>query len=189
MKRKNKILRQIKDHFEKQKYTRITRGIKNDFEEILRGYILKYSEDFILIKEEGDFKFQGLHIIPIKTIKAIRYNSSDKYCDFINKSEHPESAFTLQTDLDIDLTSWDSIFNDLKMKNETIISECEKFKHDYFCIGHIKETKDKSVKIEYFDAEGYIDPELVNHKYKWITKVTYNDNYSKVFSKYIRTRN
>jgi hypothetical protein len=189
MKKKEKIQEQLKEHFEKKLYTRITRGYKKDFEEISRGYILKYSKDFVLIKEEDEFKFIGFHIIPIKTIKEIRDNVHDQYCDYINKSEHNENEFIIQSDEDINLTSWDSIFNDLKNKNEPIITECEKFKHKYFCIGHIKEVENKSVHIEYFDAEGYIDEELVKHKYKWITKVTFKDNYSKVFSKYTRNRN
>lgn len=188
MKKKEKILNQIKEHFDGKLYTRITRGLKNDFEEILRGYIIKYSKDFVLVKEEEDFRFIGFQIIPIKTIREIRYNLNDKYCDYINKSEYNINEFILQKDQDVNLASWDSIFNDLKNNNEAIISECEKFKHDYFCIGFIKEVKEKSACFEYFDAQGYIDEEFVEHKYKWITKVTFKDNYSKVFSKYTRNR-
>ena len=73
----DKINKKIQKHFNDKLYARITRGIKNDFEEILRGYIIKYSDDFILVKEEDDFQFRGFQIIPTYTIKGIRYNKND----------------------------------------------------------------------------------------------------------------
>lgn len=186
MKKKNKIFEQIKKHHENKLYTRIKRGKKDDYENVIRGYILKYSENFILLKEEDDFKFCGFNIIPIKTIKNIRYNLNDQYYDFISKSEHDKSEFELKNDLDFDLTSWKTIFTFLKSKDFTVISECEKLKDQLFCIGSIIKVDENKVLFEYFNAQGFIDEEPVKHKYKWITKITFLDNYSKVFSKYKR---
>lgn len=188
MSKTDKINKKIQKHFNDKLYARITRGIKNDFEEILRGYIIKYSDDFILVKEEDDFQFRGFQIIPTYTIKGIRYNKNDKYYDFINKSEYEESWFNLDETSDTDLSSWNTIFKELKNKNLHIISECERLGDDLFCIGSIIKSTKKSVHIEYFDAQGYIDESPVKHKYKRITKVTFGDNYTKVFSKYKRRK-
>ncbi|MCK0108935.1 hypothetical protein MWU58_06500 [Flavobacteriaceae bacterium S0825] len=188
MSKKDKIDKKIKNHYENKLYARIKRGIKHDFEEILRGYIIKISNDFILVKEESDFQFVGYHIIPRNTIKGIRFNDNDKYYDFINKSEHKGSEFEIDQDSNVDLTSWETIFSSLKKKNISIISECEKFKDRLFCIGPIVSISKKAVYLEYFNAQGIIDSEPVEHKFKWITKITYNDNYSKTFSKYKRKK-
>ncbi|WP_299111615.1 hypothetical protein [uncultured Winogradskyella sp.] len=188
MSKKDKINKKIQKHFDNRLYARIKRGIKGDFEEILRGYIIKYSEDFILVKEEDDFEFRGYQIIPTYTVKGIRYNDNDKYYDFINKSEHKKSWFEIDKLSDIDLSSWETIFIDLKTKKLHIITECERYEDKLFCIGSIAEFTKKAVHIEYFNAQGYIDETPVKHKYKWITKITFGDNYTKVFSKYKRKR-
>lgn len=186
MSKRDKIFKKIKNHCENKLYARLTTGKKDDYESVINGYILKYSEKFLLLKEEDDFKFCGFQIIPIKTIKNIRYNLNDQYYDFINKSEHDKNEFELESDLDLDLTSWNTIFSFLKSKNFTVISECEKFKDQLFCIGSILKIDKNQVLFEYFNAQGFIDEKPVKHKYKWITKVTFLDNYSKVFSKYKR---
>ncbi|MBV7269921.1 hypothetical protein [Winogradskyella luteola] len=188
MSKRDKINKKIKKHFENKLYSRIKRGIKGDFEEILRGYIIKYSDDFILVKEEDDFEFRGYQIIPTYTVRGIRYNDNDKYYDFINKSEYKKSWFETDELSNIDLSSWKTIFTDLKAKELHIITECERFKDKLFCIGSIAELTKKAVHIEYFNAQGYIDELPVKHKYKWITKATFGDNYTRVFSKYKRKR-
>lgn len=188
MKGKQEILTKIREHCSNNLYARISRiGKANSkFSEVSRGYILDYSNDFLLFREEEDFLFTGLNIIPIKYVKAIRYNANDKYCDHINKSEYDITEFQLDDSIKIDLTSWESIFESLMNSKKIVISECEKLKHGYFAIGDIKKFNKKFVFINHFDAEGNRDKELVKHKYNWITKITFDDNYSKVFSKYIK---
>ena len=182
------ILTKIKKHCSNNLYSRISRAgnKKSKFSEISRGYILDYSRDFLLFREEEDFLFTGLNIIPIKYVKSIRYNANDKYLDFINKSEYDIKEFQLNNSIEIDLTSWESIFDSLKSAKKVVISECEKLKHDYFAIGDITKFNKNSVFINHFDAQGNRDKDLVKHKYNWITKITFDDNYSRVFSKYIK---
>jgi hypothetical protein len=187
-KKKEKILALVKEHQEHQLFARITRLVdkKYGIEKVSRGYIVLHSEDFVLLKEEDDFIFHGYNIIPMKTIRKIRYNKSDQFYDFITKSEYPESAFRLNDDLKIDLSSWETIFESLQRADKVIISECERDKHQYFAIGKLAKIDEKAIFINYFDAQGKLDEEPVEHKFKWITKITFDDNYSKVFSKYIR---
>lgn len=185
MKKKEKIITQLRKHLNEKKYIRITRGLKKDFSNISTGYPINISERFALIKEVDEFLIDGYNIIPTNKIRKLRYNENDKYFDFISKSEFSEEELT-SNDLKINLDSWQSIFNDLKKLNKVVISECEKFKHEYFAIGKINCVKENAVFIDYFNAQGVLDEEPVEHKFKWITKVTFDDNYSKVFSKYVK---
>ena len=188
MKKREKIVAKIKEHSEQHLYARITRfsDKKNKDTEVVRGYIVDYSETFILLKIEEDFLFFGYEVIPVKYIKDIRYNENDQYVDYINKSEYPKEEFELDKNLKIDLSDWVTLFQSLKNAEKVIISECEKRKHNYFAIGSIHHADDEFVYINYLDAQGRLDKEPVDHKFKWITKVTFDDNYSKVFSKYTR---
>lgn len=185
MKRKEKIADQLKEYFNENSYVRITRGKKNDFERISTGYIVDLSQDFILLKEVDEFSIIGYNIIPIKTIRKLRYNDNDKYSDFIYKSEFSETEL-ISKDFEINISSFEDVFKDLKRLDKTIISECEKFKHGYFAIGNLNKVENNAVFINYFDAQGRLDEKSVEHKFKWVTKITFDDNYSKVFSKYIK---
>ncbi len=180
-----KIVITLKKHFKENLYIRITRGFKKDFSELSKGYLIDLSSDFVLLKELDDFIIDGYNIIPINRIKNLRYNENDKYFDFISKSEFSLEEL-VSKDFDVNLNSWESIFKSLKSLDKTIISECEKYKHNYFAIGKINKVKEDSVLIDYFNAQGVLDAKPVEHKFKWITKVTFDDDYSKVFSKYIK---
>lgn len=187
MNKKDKVLEKIKNHCESKLYAKITRGYKKDFSELSEGYIMAYSKDFILLREVNDFMFWGYSIFPISSVMDIRYNDNDKYYDFINKLEHPKSEFELDPNLKMNITSFNSIFQKLK-EEASIIIECEKHKHGYFCIGLVERTGNKSVSMQYYNAQGFLDEKLVKYKFKQITKITFKDNYNRVFSNYTRTK-
>ena len=75
--------------------------------------------------------------------------------------------------------------NGIKNTNLTIISECEHPKLNSFCIGILKQIKRKSILIRYFNAQGVLDKENTKHKFKNITKLSFDDRYANVFSKYL----
>ena len=96
------ILEKIEFHCKTKKYCRITTGLKDDFATIMTGYILNYSNDFILIQETNDFDIDGFRIIPINKILDIRFNNNDKYIFRIHKHE--------------------GIYDNIKLPNYNIIS-------------------------------------------------------------------
>ncbi len=180
-----KLLKKIEGHFRQKKYCRITTGIKNDFERLSYGYILQYNDSFILFQETDDFQIDGYVIIPVNTIKKIRFNKNDSYLFQIHKKEGITNKVQLPK-YKIDISCWNSIFKNLKSNIDCIISECEAFEHEYFCIGGIKRVNKNSVSILYFNAQGYLDTNNIIHKFSEITRVTFNDRYSSVFKKYKR---
>ena len=113
MKKTEKIISQLNKHLNEKLYIRIKRGVKKNFSAISTGYIIDKSKNFILIKEVDEFNIDGFNIIPLNKIKSLRYNENDKYFDYITKSEFSEEVLT-NKDVDIDLNSWEKIFQDLK---------------------------------------------------------------------------
>ncbi len=183
---KNKVQKKIKDFYENQKFARITRKVAKDWNELSRGYIVDFSNSFVVIQECDDFRLLGFNILPIKDFKKIRYNKNDKYYDKIMLLENEKENIGIKTK--VDLTDWKSIFNSLKENNKNIVIECENPKISSFTIGPIKRITNKSVFIQYFNATGLLDNKPTKIKYKNITKIMFDDRYIDIFSKYTNER-
>ncbi len=179
-----KLQKKIKNHWKKVKFTRITRKVAKNFKKISRGYIVDFSEGYIVIQESDDFRVLGFNILPITQLKKIRYNKFDEYYDRIMSREDKKSLIGLKTKLD--LKEWKTIFKTLQKNDKFVIIECEDPKISSFTIGEIKRITNKSVSVLYFDAAGILDIKPTKVKYENISKVIYDDRYINVFKKYIR---
>lgn len=162
---------------------RLTREM-GDFENLMHGFVVDISDKFIVLQEVAEFEALGYAIIPIDTITQVRYNAHDATVDRILSEEG--SMMDVKKAYDIDITSWQSLCEDLRKTGLTVISECERSKRRYFCIGEIQEAGKNRLSIRYFNAEGILDKKNTKHKYKWITKLRFDDRYANVFSKYVR---
>ncbi len=172
----------ITEHFLNKQFVRITRE-KGDFKETSNGYIVGYAPEFILLQECSDFELGGYSIIPRATITKIRYNKYDKFYDKIMRKE--KVLKKVGKKWKIDLKSWNSIFKSIQNTKLNAIIECEEPEKDYFYIGAIKDVKKKSVSILPFDAQGNWEKAATKQPYEAITKVTFDDRYVNVFSKYL----
>ncbi len=184
---KKTILEKIKFHCDNKKFTRITRQTSEDTTEISRGYIVDYSENFIVLQLTDDFEINdGFIVIPVSLIKDLRFNSHDKYYDKIMfwEKEIEKVAITYKTNL----TDWESVFRSIKKTGLNVIIECENPSIDTFTIGPIVKITKSKVSILYFDPSGFSDEEPTFILYKNITQVTFNSRYTNVFSKYIRRK-
>ncbi|WP_282125536.1 hypothetical protein [Marinifilum flexuosum] len=181
--KKEKILNKLEQYFTNKNYVRLTRK-KGSFEGISTGFILGKSDDFILIQETDEFRILGYQIFPIETIKHVRYNKNDKTYERILKEEGLLDNVGLK--YKIDLTDWKSICRDVKKTGLTVISECEHPKIKSFCIGDLKQVNKKSISIRYFNAQGIYDKENTTNDFENITKLSFDDHYANVFSKYAK---
>lgn len=179
----SKISKIERQHSNKR-YSKIIRK-KGAFEGVSCGYIIDYSSKFILLQETDDFNILGFQVIPIKTIKKVRYNRYDKKYESILVAEGIDK--NVQFDVKLDLTSWQSVCNELKESGFTVMAECEHLKLEYFCIGEIDKIRIKSVSIFNFSADGLLDDEPWKLKYSDITKLTFDDRYANIFSKYVES--
>jgi len=112
--KKDKILEKLEKHCAQKLYVRLTRK-KGGFEGISTGFILDKSSNFILFQETDEFRILGYQIIPIKTIKHVRYNKNDQTYERILKEE--DLLADVKCNFKIDLTDWISICNDVKKLN------------------------------------------------------------------------
>lgn len=181
--KKEKVIEKLEKHFSEKLYVRLTRK-KGGFEGISTGFILDKSTDFILLQETDDFRVLGYQVYPIQTIKHVRYNRNDKTIQRILKEEGLISEF--KTKYKVDLSNWNSITKDIKATKLTIISECEHPKKNFFCIGYLMRINKKSISIRYFNPQGVFDKKNTKHNFEDITKLSFDDRYANVFTKYVR---
>lgn len=181
--KKEKVIEKLEKHCSEKLYVRLTRK-KGGFEGISTGFILDKSSDFILLQETDEFRVLGYQIIPIQTIKHVRYNKNDKTIHRILKEEGLINE--VKAKYKVDLTDWNTILNDVKATELTIISECEHPKQNFFCIGHLKRINKNSISIRYFNTQGILDKKNTKHKFENITKLSFDDRYANIFSKYLK---
>jgi hypothetical protein len=176
----------INEQYREQKYSKITRRVTEDCDLFSRGYIVDYSEDFVILQETDDFKVLGFNILPIRHFEKIRYNNYDKYYDKIMTLENEKINVGLKNK--VNLTSWKTIFRDFQKKKMNVIVECEAPNIDTFTIGPVKKVTDKNVFILCFDPAGFFDEKPTRIDYDDISKVMFDDRYVDIFSKYTRER-
>jgi hypothetical protein len=178
-----KINKEIKRACEKRLRINFMRQLnKADYLKNQDGYIIDYSDDFVLCANTIDFQLDGYFILPITIIKKVRFDDSDETFDYIM---HQEGEFEkIEYKYKIDLTNWTTIFNSLKTHNLTTIIEDEV--NGGFLIGEIKEIKPKSVMIHYFNTSGLLDKTWTKQRFKEITKVQFDNHYINVFKKYLK---
>jgi len=180
--KKEKVIERLEKYYSEKNYIRLTRK-KGGFEGISNGFIVGKSSDFILLQESSEFRILGYQVIPIQTIKHVRYNKNDKTIERILKEEGLLTQVIAK--YKIDLTDWKSIVNDIKETELTVISECEHPELNYFCIGQLKRINKKSISIRYFNAQGILEKKNTKHSFEDITKLSFDDHYANVFSKYL----
>ncbi|MBP6576879.1 MAG: hypothetical protein KA232_06635 [Chryseobacterium sp.] len=149
------------------------------------GFIVKYSDEFLMIEEAGDFSLDGIKIIPYETVRSIRHNKFDK----AKKTIYNEENLIKLNHKIIDKTAlndFESLFKSIKKQDFHCIVESKKKKKDVFSIGEILEVNDKSVTIQNYSATGkiYKKPDVIS--FKNIELINFNDNYSKTFRKYLK---
>ena len=182
--KKSKVKSKLEKHLRDKTYTRLTRKAGMN-EHISTGYILGMSDELVLIQETDDFRAEGYQLFPLSSIKHVRYNKFDKTAHRILTNEGIKDTIGLK--YDVDLSSWKTAAEDLMKTELCVISECEHEDQEYFCIGQIKEVGNKSLSIQYFNPEGILDEFNTKHKFKHITKLSFDDQYANVFFKYVKT--
>ena len=137
------------------------------------------NDKFVLGQEEDDFSLDGYAIRKISNLKIVEIR--DDKCNEINK----EIGLTEKIQKpDIDLSSWESIFNSLKAVNEVVIIENE-FNNE-FVIGVIQKVLKNKLYFLDFDADGVWSSEPLEIPYSSITSVQWNTRYTTTWKKYLK---
>lgn len=181
IKKFNRLLTKYRTKKNSIKILRTTTEGENE----LFGIILKFSKELMQVATLDDFRLDGEVLIKMDHFDSIRCNSFDKtYKRILQKEKTISKKKPKRTS--IDLSNWRSAFENLMKYDIHVIVECEDLKHPTFTIGPIEQVNKKSVDIRYYDPTGQLEKKLTRIKYKHITKVQFNDDYSKTFRKYLK---
>jgi hypothetical protein len=175
----------VKHSFEKN-YVKIKCDVGKKSYKICHGYILNYSSEFILLIENDNFIFDGYAVFLISSIVKIRNNEFDQHIDYIMAAENKKRE--IQISYPINLESWQTILKSINDAALYCSIENENENNFFFKIGEIKKINQKSLSILNFDPEGFLDKEPTKIKYKEISKITFDDNYTSIMSKYLQQR-
>jgi len=181
-----KTLKKIKYHLDNKKYCKIKRLIDQTSIEFAKGYIVDYSDNFLLLQETIDFEIDGYSIIPMNTITEIIFSNKDKYFHKIMELEGLVNK--IQNQYKIDLTNWNSILKSIRKLGFKVIIENENPDDLSFDIGPITKITDSAVYIRYFDPQGFLDAKSTKITWDLITKVQFDTRYINIFGKYLRER-
>lgn len=139
------------------------------------------NEKFLLGQEENDFLLDGYCIRKISQLKKVEIKS-DK-CNEINKAIGITNQIKVPN---VDISSWKSIFESLKVLNKFIIIEDEV--NEKFAIGIIEKICTNKVLFRAFDADGEWQSDALNIPYISITNVAWETRYTNNWERYLRNQ-
>lgn len=139
------------------------------------------NERFMLGREEDDFSLDGYSIRKLSQLKKVELKN-DK-CNEINRMLGVTEQLM---DPQIDIGSWQSIFEDLKGLNTYIIIENEN--NGQFAIGMIEKLLRNKVIFKRFDADGEWETDGIEIPFSQITSVTWNSRYIKGWKYYFENQ-
>ncbi|MBB4806317.1 hypothetical protein HNP38_001589 [Chryseobacterium defluvii] len=174
----------IQKHIDKNNFVKIYLSEESPDQSIF-GFILKMSDEYLMVQETYDFTLAGIKIIPQERILSIRCNPYDKTQKKILSEEHL-LKFDQNIIHHISLRDAGTLFKSLKKQNFHCIVESTKKKKGRFSIGEILEVDDKFVFINNYDPTGKTGKKPHKISLKKIEMVTFNDNYTLIFRKYLK---
>ena len=141
------------------------------------GFPLAVGEQLFLLAEEDDFYLNGFTVRRLRDI----YELGDR--KGIYQSIAEQESLTDFDAPDVGVSDWYSVFASLQGLGKHIIVERE-YEPDFFRIGIIEAVEQDHAVLRHYDADGiWQEPERID--YREITSVTFDDRYSRVFSKYV----
>lgn len=174
----------IEYHKNEKNYCRVKRKVGNNKIENTDGYIVDYSDEFVLMREVSDFAVGAYYIFPVSTVSKIRFSKTDKYFTKILATEgEVENCKKLH---EIDLSNWGSVFKSIQATELTVIVENENPNDETFVIGPIKKVTKKAVFVRYFSSTGVLNQKPTKIRWDCITLARFDERYANVFSKHLR---
>ena len=135
------------------------------------------NDKFLLGQEEDDFILDGYCIRKISHLKKVEIK--DDLCNVINKFNGTHEKIKMPQ---VDISSWQSIFDSLKAMDCFIIVENEI--EGKFLIGVVEKALKNKLYFKSFDADGIWDDGW-EIKYSGITTVKWGCRYAEVWQKYL----
>ena len=149
------------------------------------GFPIYLSEKFILTTVTTDFRDEGYAILRTNDIVDAYSKESYSFNEQICVAEGLQDRIYQSHIKELD--SMKQILSQLKNYDGFICIQCEQqIERCSFYMGKIITIADDNVSFKDIGMDGIWDEEIHNIPYEDITQVTYGDNYSKMYYKYVK---
>ncbi len=174
----------IKYHIDNKFLMNIERCFNGETTSIL-GFPIRLSENFILTTVIVDFYDEGYAILCTKDIVDAYSKESDSFNEQICVSEGLQDKIKQEHVKEIN--SLKEILLQLEKYDGFVCIQCEQqLERCSFYMGKIITIEDDSINFKDIGMDGIWDDEIHNIPYTHITQITYGDNYSKMYYKYVK---
>ena len=136
------------------------------------------NDKFLLGQTEDDFLLDGYCIRKVSQLKKVE--SKDDKCNEINNWIGLTNKIAMP---DVDISSWQTIFDSLQKLNKFII--IEDAINEQFAIGIIEKVFKNKLYFKSFDADGIWDDAGLEIPYSQITTVKWASRYADIWQKYL----
>lgn len=148
------------------------------------GFPIFLSDKFVLTTIITDFRDEGYAILRTKDIMDAYSNESVAFNEQICISEGLQDKIYQDHVKEID--SLKQIFLQLNNYDGFICVQCEQqLERCSFYMGRIVDVEDDTVRFKDIGMDGVWDDEVHDIPYEDITQISYGDNYSKMYYKYV----
>lgn len=175
----------IQYHIDNKMLINIER-IFNDETDIIHGFPLMMSDELLLTTVINDFHNEGFAILRLKDISDAYSKESEAFYEKICISEDigVETSDVIQ-----DITDWSVVLKRLIEYKGFVSIQCEnQIEKCTFYLGKICTLENDGVVFKDIGVDGVWDDEPHKILFNEITQITYSDNYSKMFYKYVEEK-
>lgn len=135
------------------------------------------NDRFLLGQVEDDFCLDGYCVRKLSLLKKVEISSNK--CNAINKMFGITDGVCMP---DVDISSWQTIFQSLKQMDTYI--QIEDAIHEQFAIGVIEKVLKNKLYFRHFDADGSWEEEELIIPYSQITSVQWGNRYAEYWKRY-----
>ena len=148
------------------------------------GFPICLTEEYILTTVIVDFRDEGYAILRTRDIVDVYSNESDFFNEQICISEGLQDM--IKQEYVQEMESLDQILLQLKRYDGFICIQCEQqLEKCTFYLGKIINIENDGINFKDVGMDGIWDDEIHKILYEEITQISYGDNYSKMYYKYV----
>lgn len=178
-----KIFEIIQYHIDNKLIMTIDRCFNDEITSTI-GFPICLSDNFVLTTIITDFRDEGYAILRTKDIIDAYSNVRDSFNEQICISEGLQDKIHQEHIKGID--SLKEIFLQLNNYDSFICVQCEQqLERCSFYMGKIVAIDDDTISFKDIGMDGIWDNEIHSIPYEDITQISYGDNYSKMYYKYV----
>lgn len=179
----NELYETIQYHIDNKMMLNIER-VFDDETDIIHGFPMVMSNELILMSVINDFHDEGFAILRLLDITDAYSKENDAFYEKICISENIGNK---KPDIIQDITDLSFVLKQLTKYKGFVSIQCEnQIKKCTFYLGKINTIEDDGVIFKDIGMDGMWDVEEHKILFEEITQITFGDNYSKMFYKYVK---